>query len=194
MVLLPPEWLIVGLGNPGPEYRGTRHNVGFEVIDALATSHKIQVKTGRSRGIYGQGMIEGKSVCLFKPLTYMNLSGQAVSPLAKNLGIKPDHILVIADDIDLPVGKLRLRQRGGAGGHNGHRSMISSLGTEEYPRLKVGVGKGEFTIDHVLGSFHPEERVEINEAVRWATKCIEALITEGNQRALHVLEEAHRDR
>src|SRR5690348_5380971 len=106
------EWMIVGLGNPGAEYRGTRHNVGFAVIELLADRHKIKLDRGRNRAIVGTGEIDGHAVALVKPTTYMNLSGQAVAPLAKGFNLKPDHILVIADDLDLPLGKLRLRAKG----------------------------------------------------------------------------------
>lgn len=177
----PPTWLIVGLGNPGPEYRGTRHNVGFEVIDHLADDHRIKLDQSKHKARFGIGVVEDTTVVLVKPLTFMNLSGQAVAPLAKQFDIKPDKILVIADDLDLPVGKNRLRPKGSAGGHNGHKSLIQHLGTEEYPRLKIGIGNvGKTqTIDHVLGTFPPDERDIINSAIDHAVMSIKVVLDRG---------------
>jgi len=153
--IAPPEWIVVGLGNPGPEYRGTRHNVGFDVVDLLAERHKIKLDKSKHRSRYGIGVVGDTTVLLVKPLTYMNLSGQAVAPLAREHGIKPERILVVADDLDMKVGRVRLKPKGSAGGHNGHKSLIASLGTQEYPRLKIGIGSVDRTetIDHVLGAF-----------------------------------------
>lgn len=177
----PPTWLIVGLGNPGPEYRGTRHNVGFEVIDHLADDHRIKLDQSKHKARFGIGVVEDTTVVLVKPLTFMNLSGQAVAPLAKQFDIKPEKILVIADDLDLPVGKNRLRPKGSAGGHNGHKSLIQHLGTEEYPRLKIGIGNvGKTqTIDHVLGTFPPDERDIINSAIDHAVMSIKVVLDRG---------------
>ncbi len=177
----PPTWLIVGLGNPGPEYRGTRHNVGFEVIDHLADQHRIKLDQSKHKARFGIGVVEDTTVVLVKPLTFMNLSGQAVAPLAKQFDIKPEKILVIADDLDLPVGKNRLRPKGSAGGHNGHKSLIQHLGTEEYPRLKIGIGNvGKTqTIDHVLGTFPPDERDIINSAIDHAVMSIKVVLDRG---------------
>lgn len=189
---LPPSWLIVGLGNPGPEYRGTRHNVGFEVIDLLAKRHKIKVDRGRNRALTGAGMISGEGVLLVKPLTFMNNSGQAVAPVARAMGIAPANILVVADDLDLPVGKLKLPEGGGAGGHNGHKSIIASLGTADYPRIKIGIGSSsDNTIDHVLGTFKPLERSDIDQILEIAADTVEALIEGGRDQALRVLEKYH---
>ncbi len=186
---LPLEWIIVGLGNPGPQYKGTRHNVGFEVVERLADRHRIKLDKGRSKAITGQGQVEGVGALLMKPLTYMNLSGQSVGPLARQLGIGPQRILVIADDLDMVTGKVRLREKGSSGGHNGHKSLIQSLGTEEYPRIKIGIGntKGE-TIDHVLSRFTPDERSSINDAIELAVRCIEALLRDGWSAGIHALE------
>ena len=160
-----PEWMIVGLGNPGPEYRGTRHNVGFEVIDEIAAKHRIQVSTRRHQALYGTGEVDGYRVALVKPMTYMNLSGQAVAQIAKSFGVVPKHIIVVADDLDMEVGKVRRRMKGSSGGHNGHKSIIASLRTEDYPRVKIGIGKSGPTIDHVLSRFNPEEREKIMAAI-----------------------------
>ncbi len=173
-----PEWMIVGLGNPGPEYRGTRHNVGFEVIDKIADKYRIKLDRSKHRARYGFGLMGETPVVFVKPLTYMNLSGQAVAPLAKEYSIKPERILVIADDLDLPLGKNRLRAQGSSGGHNGHKSLIHSLGTQEYPRLKIGIGSVDRskTIDHVLGAFTGTEVGEAADAVKKAIDGIERVI------------------
>ena len=183
---LPPEWMIVGLGNPGPEYSGTRHNVGFAAVDLLGDRHRIRLDKSKHRARYGLGMLDDTCVVLVKPLTFMNLSGQAVAPLAREYGIKPDHILVIADELDIPLGKLKMKPKGGPGGHNGHRSLIASLGTQEYPRIRIGigkVGKGE-TIDHVLGSFNPEEKVTVGEMLAKTCQICSVLVSQGLDRAL----------
>lgn len=188
---LPPEWMIVGLGNPGGEYKGTRHNVGFEVIDRLAEAHKIKVSRAKHRALTAIGKVGDTQVLLVKPLTYMNLSGQAVAPLARDNQLKPENIFVIADDLDLPVGALRIKLGGSAGGHNGHKSLIQSLKTQDYPRLKIGIGKTkrEGTIDHVLGSFDREEKDLIDAALRTSVKVCEALAQGGIQSALRAVEE-----
>lgn len=180
-----PEWLIVGLGNPGPEYARTRHNVGFEVIEALAARHRIKLATRKHRAVFGWGRIDGVAVVLAKPLTYMNLSGEAVAPLSREIGLKPERIVVIADDLDLDVGRVRMRPKGGAGGHNGHKSLISALGSNEYPRIRIGIGKGDrSTIDHVLSRFSPDERDLVAEAIERSVVGLEALVRDGLERAL----------
>ena len=186
-VTLPPEWLIVGLGNPGPEYRGTRHNVGFDVIDLLADRHRIKLDKRKHRARFGVGLVGDTWAVLVKPLTYMNLSGQAVAPLAREYGIKPERILVIADDLDLDVGRVRLKPKGSAGGHNGHKSLIQLLGTQDYPRLKIGIGSvgREKTIDHVLNPFHPDERDTIRVAIARAADGVETTISQGLEAGLN---------
>ena len=182
--------MIVGLGNPGAEYRGTRHNVGFAVIEQLADRHRIKLDRGRNRALVGSGAIDGHAVALVKPTTYMNLSGQAVAPLAKHFNVKPDHILVIADDLDLPIGKLRLRAKGSSGGHNGHKSVSASLQTTEYPRIKIGIGKAEGeTIDHVLSTFDRDERECADQAVRTSVEVAEAVCRGSWEEALKIVEQ-----
>jgi len=187
--------MIVGLGNPGAEYRGTRHNVGFEVVDRLAEANRIKLGKAKHRAITGEGQISGSHILLVKPLTYMNLSGQSVAPLARDNQLKPDRIFVVADDLDLPVGKIRIKLGGSAGGHNGHKSLIHALQSEEYPRLKIGIGKAkrDGTIDHVLGSFGQHERELIQEAVQASVKACEALAQGGIQSALRVIEEYNKE-
>jgi len=137
----PVRHLVVGLGNPGPEYAGTRHNVGFMVVDRLSQRHGIALKTTRHGARVGDGMIAGEPVALVKPLTFMNLSGRAVAPLANRHSLLPGHLIVIYDDADLPVGKIRLRARGSAGGHGGLKSIIAALGSAEFPRVRIGIGR-----------------------------------------------------
>jgi peptidyl-tRNA hydrolase, PTH1 family len=185
------EWLIVGLGNPGPEYNRTRHNVGFDCIDALGEAFKIKIDKAKHRARYGIGSVDGVGVALIKPMTFMNASGQSVKPMLQEFSLKPDRILIIADDLDMVVGRVRLKPKGSAGGHNGHKSLIAALGTEDYARLKIGIGsekRGE-TVDFVLSKFHPEERVDIDQAIKRCIRGIESLTSEGIEKALNVINE-----
>lgn len=177
---LQPAWIVVGLGNPGGEYRGTRHNVGFDVVDRLAERHRIRLDRSRYRARYGLGTIGEVPVLLVKPLTFMNLSGQAVAPFAREMSLPPARILVVADDLSLEVGTLRLRAQGSAGGHNGHKSIIDALRTQEYPRLKIGIGSaGGDAISHVLGPFGREEIDVIREAIASAAQACECVLERG---------------
>ena len=150
-------YIIIGLGNPTAQYEGTRHNVGFDVIDRLAEKYNIAVDTKKHRAYIGKGMIDGQKVILAKPQTYMNLSGESVRELAEYYKVDPEQeILVIYDDISLDVGQLRIRKKGSAGGHNGIKNIIAHLGTQVFPRIKVGVGekpKNYDLADYVLGHF-----------------------------------------
>lgn len=185
---VPPVFAVIGLGNPGAQYAHTRHNVGFDLIDLLAQRHGIKVGTAKHQSLYGTGFIGAHSIALIKPLTYMNLSGRAVMPMLKMLGLKPEQIVVVADDLDLDVGRVRLKPKGGAGGHNGHKSLIQSLGTQDYARIKIGIGRSDdATIDHVLTRFRPEERVAINQALEHTADGCEVIIAEGVEKALSFL-------
>lgn len=185
-----PDWMIVGLGNPGGEYRGTRHNVGFEVVELLSRRWKIKLNKGRHGALTGQGKVGGVPAILVKPLSYMNLSGQSVGALARQLGLAPTAILVVADDMDLEVGRLRLKPKGGPGGHNGHKSIIQALGSQDYPRLKVGIGAAPSDrVDHVLGGFSPSERDAIDRAIEKAADGCEAVVAHGVDRALNIVNE-----
>lgn len=181
----PPEAMIVGLGNPGPQYAGTRHNVGFEVVETLAKKNKIALKAHRFQAQFGIGTIGGKSVLLAKPLTFMNLSGRAVAALARQYRLRTESILVIADDLDLESGRVRMKPKGSAGGHNGHKSLIQSLGSDEYPRIKIGIGKGREGIEHVLSRFTPDERKAIEEAVERTVAGCEVWVAEGTELAMN---------
>lgn len=162
----PAEWLVVGLGNPGAEYARTRHNVGFETIQRLAERFGIALTTRKYRAAFGQGIVAEHQTVLAMPLTFMNASGESVVQLLRSLQLTPERLVVVADELDVPVGRLRFRAHGGAGGHNGHRSIQNSLKTDRYARVKIGIGKGEGQgADHVLSRFKPEERALIDEAI-----------------------------
>ncbi len=156
------SWLIVGLGNPEKKYDGTRHNAGFEALDALAEKWDISVNKGKFQGLYGQGQVEGNTVFLLKPLTYMNLSGQSAAPLANFYKIPPERVIVLCDDIAQAPAKLRIRPSGSAGGHNGLKSLISSLGSDKFYRIRIGVGEKPHPAydlaKWVLGKFSAEEQ------------------------------------
>ncbi len=179
-----PSWLMVGLGNPGAEYLGTRHNVGFEVIDHLADQLRIKLNVRKHRAVYALGDLDGTDVCLAKPMTYMNLSGQAIAGILKSFGLNPSRLLVISDDLDLDVGRVRMKPKGGAGGHNGHRSIIQALGSSEYARIKIGIGKSGPAVDHVLSRFTREERPLIDEAIIIAQEGCFVAVREGVDAAL----------
>lgn len=175
-------FIIVGLGNPDKQYEGTRHNVGFDVIDAIAEKYNISVDTKKHRAYVGKGIIDGFKVILAKPQTYMNLSGESVWSLVDYYKIAPeDELLIIYDDVSLDVGQLRIRKKGSAGGHNGIKSIISHLGSSEFPRIKVGVGEKpkEYDLaDYVLGKFSKAEREIMEDGYKDAVKAT-ALIVQG---------------
>jgi len=176
--------LVAGLGNPGPEYDGTRHNVGFAVVDRLAADEKISVKRVDCRALTGRGRIGDVAVVFAKPVTYMNASGEAVSALLKKLELAAEDLLVVSDDIDLPVGALRLKPKGSSGGQKGLRSIESALGTKEFARLRVGIRGEHYTrenelSDYVLDRFSRSERSAIDESVGRAADAVRVWITEG---------------
>ncbi|MDT9336710.1 aminoacyl-tRNA hydrolase [Clostridium perfringens] len=158
--------LIVGLGNPGKQYEQTRHNIGFDVIDYMANKYNIDVNREKFKGICGEGFIENKKVILLKPLTYMNLSGESIRELANFYKLEDDEIIVVYDDISLDIGRLRIREKGSAGGHNGIKSIIQNLGGDKFPRVKVGVGQPKDNlVNHVLGKFSKEDREHIDKVI-----------------------------
>lgn len=158
--------LIVGLGNPGKQYEQTRHNIGFDVIDYMANKYNIDVNREKFKGICGEGFIENKKVILLKPLTYMNLSGESIRELANFYKLEDDEIIVVYDDISLDIGRLRIREKGSAGGHNGIKSLIQNLGGDKFPRVKVGVGQPKDNlVNHVLGKFSKEDREHIEKVI-----------------------------
>ncbi|NTW08768.1 MAG: aminoacyl-tRNA hydrolase [Anaerolineaceae bacterium] len=180
-------FLIAGLGNPGRDYRHNRHNVGFMALDELASRFKIPMSKVQARAITGIGMVEGRRVILTKPQTYMNLSGTSVSSLARYYKVETDHLLVIHDDIDLPLGTLRIRAQGSAGGQKGMVSIIERLGTNQFPRARLGVGRppGRMpTADYVLEDFFPEEKYLLGRVFSRLVSAIDTFIYEGIEPAM----------
>ena len=180
-------YAIIGLGNPDKKYEKTRHNVGFDVIDELAEQMGIEVKTKRHKALCGIGTIGSEKVVLVKPQTYMNLSGESVRAVMDfyKLDAKSD-IIVVSDDISLPVGKIRIRTKGSAGGHNGLKSIISHAGTDGFTRIKVGVVANEGDlVKHVLGKFSKQDRVFVDDAIRDAASAAELIVMYGAQTAMN---------
>ena len=189
--LLPVEGsaLVVGLGNPGEKYENTRHNVGFLTVDELAERARVPVQKLKHRALTNTLEVGGVKVLLMKPVTYMNLSGEAVGEAARFYKLPPERVLVISDDVSLPLGKLRIRKGGSAGGHNGLKSIIQHLGTDQFPRIKVGVGQKPHPdydmADWVLSKFAGEDLKTITEAIRKAADAVECLIQEGPDKAMN---------
>lgn len=188
--------LIVGLGNPGPEYRDTRHNVGFLVADELARRWRLSdAWREKFEALHVRTTVADEAVIVAKPLTFMNLSGQAVAGLAGFYKIDPADVLVVTDDVALPVGRLRARPEGGAGGHNGLKSIIQHLGTPAFPRIRVGVGRGDDRrelSDHVLGRFEAGERDTVSAAVLRAADASERFLTDGIERVMSAFNAAEK--
>lgn len=181
-------YIIVGLGNPTREYQGTRHNVGWDVVTRISDDYKIPLDTKKHKAICGHGYIEGEKVVLAQPITYMNLSGESVRELVDFYKVAPEEVIVIYDDISLEVGQLRIRKKGSAGGHNGIKSIIAHLGTDEFPRIKVGVGdkpQGWDLADYVLSRFKSEEQATIREALKNSSDACKAIITSGIDAAMN---------
>ena len=179
----PIEWLVVGLGNPGRKYEKTRHNTGFRVIDALCRKHGVSCDRARFQALTGEAVLGGKRVLLVKPQTFMNLSGAAVHEAASFYKIPPERILVIFDDISLPVGTLRIRAKGSAGGQNGVKDIIAQLGSQDFPRIKVGIGgkpHPDYDLaDWVLSNIAPDELEAMDDAVDRAVLAVSELIQNG---------------
>ncbi len=181
-------YIIVGLGNPTDKYQATRHNVGWDVITRIADDYRISLDTKKHKAICGKGYIEGEKVVIAKPITYMNLSGESVRELMDFYKVTPEEIIIIYDDISLDVGQLRIRKKGSAGGHNGIKSIISHLGTDEFPRIKVGVGdkpKDWDLADYVLSRFDKEEQPLIRDALKDSSDACKMIITSGIDAAMN---------
>ena len=182
-------FIIAGLGNPTKEYEGTRHNVGFQVIDKIAEKYNIAVDAKKGRAYVGKGIIEGQKVLLIKPQTYMNLSGESVRSLLDYYKVDEEHeLIVIYDDISLDVGQLRIRAKGSAGGHNGMKNIIAHLGSQVFPRIKVGVGEKPpkwDLADYVLGRFDKDDRALVEEAQERACKAVELILTDSVDAAMN---------
>lgn len=183
---MPVEFLIVGLGNPGEEYENTPHNLGFMVIDRLAGSHAIRVSRKENTSLVGLGDIAGRRLALAKPQTYMNLSGPAVQGLLERYELKPDRLIVVYDELDLPWGSMRIRLKGSAAGHKGVKSLIGSLGTTEFTRIRIGIHpdgpfKGE---QFVLAPFKRAQKQDVEETVGRAADAVEFILAEGAAQAM----------
>ena len=178
-----PTWLIVCLGNPGAKYANTRHNAGFMAADVLERKYNVKINKIKFKALTAVADIGGQAALLMKPQTYMNLSGEAVGEAARFYKIEPDHIIVISDEMSLAAGKMRIRRKGSAGGHNGLKNIIAHLGTDAFPRIKVGVGAPAHPehemVDWVIGNFTPAEKKVVSEAVGRAADAVECLIEKG---------------
>ena len=185
----PVEWLIVCLGNPGDKYEGTRHNVGFMVADELGNRGNFPIQRLKYRALTQTATIGGCQALVMKPVTFMNLSGESVGEAARFYKIPADHVLVVSDDVSLPVGKLRIRTGGSAGGHNGLKNIIQHLGTDQFPQVKVGVGQKPHPdydmADWVLGKFQGEDKKAIDAAVARAADAVECYLKEGATKAMN---------
>ena len=183
------SWLVVCLGNPGDRYEDTRHNVGFMVADALGERGNFAIRRLKHKSLTQTAEISGQRVLVMKPNTFMNLSGEAAGDAAGFYKIPADHVLVVCDDVSLPLGKLRIRKSGSAGGHNGLRSIISHLGTDQFPRVKVGVGgkpDPDYDLaDWVLGKFQGEDKRTIQAAVETAADAVEYILRDGAEKAMN---------
>lgn len=173
--------VIIGLGNPGMKYAGTRHNIGFDTVTALADKYNIKINNKKFNGLIGDGFIGGEKVLLVQPQTYMNLSGECVGQISDFFKIEPENLIVICDDINLDTGRLRIRAKGSAGGHNGLKNIIAHLGTEAFPRIRVGVGEkteGWDLADYVLARFSKDDEPVMREAIKNAVGAVETWISD----------------
>lgn len=181
-------WLIVGLGNPGPKYETTRHNLGFLALDVIADEARIDVRRARFRGLIGEGRWLGERVVLLKPMTMMNLSGESVREAARYYKIPPEKIFVLYDDFDVPTGQLRIRQQGGSGTHKGMQNIVKLLGSREFPRIRLGCGplpQGEDVVRYVLAPIPKADIPQINEVLEGAARAVEVTLRDGIDTAMN---------
>ena len=181
-------YIVVGLGNPGDKYKNTRHNIGFITVDYFADKHSIKLNKVKHKAIWGDGFIGGEKVILAKPQTYMNLSGESVQELMSFYKVEASKLIVIYDDIDLPVGKVRIRPSGSSGTHNGMKSIIYLINTQEFPRIRIGIDKQPEYMDlgdYVLGGFSKDDVPQMEEAVKKASQAIEEIIKSGINTAMN---------
>jgi peptidyl-tRNA hydrolase, PTH1 family len=180
--------LVVGLGNPGDEYRGSRHNLGAEVVELLASRHGGRLRKRKERALVDEVTIDGRRVALAVPLTYVNDSGHAVGSLVRRFGVEPEQLVVVHDELDLPVAELKVKSGGGLAGHNGLRSIVAHLHTQDFQRVRIGVGKPtskERGADHVLNRFGKRERTEVDVTVERAADAVEAIVRDGVDAAMN---------
>lgn len=184
------SWLVVFLGNPGTKYEMTRHNAGFMAGDAMAKAQRAAINRSRFKALTGTCDIGGETVMLMKPQTFMNLSGEAVAQAVSFYKLAPDHVIVVSDEVALPIGKLRIRTKGSAGGHNGLKNIIALLGTDQFPRIRIGVGAAPHPdydmADWVLSSFKGKDAEDILAAAARAAEAVECYITKGADRAMNL--------
>ena len=189
-------YLIAGLGNPSRTYEGTRHNIGFTMIDAIGNKFGIDVTTKKHKALVGRGIIDGMRVILAKPQTYMNLSGESIREIADFYKIEPENIIIIYDDISLDVGQLRIRKKGSAGGHNGIKNIIAHLGTQEFPRIKVGIGnkpEGWDLADYVLSKYSKAEQEALEEASEGVIGAVKLMLMDDIEAAMNKYNANKRD-
>lgn len=183
------SWIVVFLGNPGPKYRDTRHNAGFMTADAMEKKLGVSINKLRFKALTAQATLGGEKVLLLKPQTYMNLSGESVSPAAAFYKVPPEHIIVVSDEVSLPIGKLRIRKSGSAGGHNGLKNIIAMLGTDAFPRIRMGVGAPPHAdydmADWVLSSFKNQDADDMRSLAVRVCDAVECYIAEGPDRAMN---------
>lgn len=183
-------YLIAGLGNPGKQYENTRHNVGYRVIALLAKDYHVEKLRQQKRGLTAMFTVAGKKILLCEPLTFMNLSGACIGPLARYYDIPDDHVIVVYDDIDLPLGDVRVRASGGPGTHNGMKSIVKALGTKDFPRVRLGIGPKHPKMDladFVLSRFSKSEEKEIDAAAEQAAKAAVMIVTDGIDKAMNAV-------
>ena len=185
--------VIVGLGNPGRQYAHTRHNVGFDVLDILARRTKVRILGRQHRALVGRLGQAGAEVLLVKPQTFMNESGSAVSAILRKHKLGPESMLVVCDDLDLPLGRLRLRPSGSSGGHKGMNSIIQHVGSSDFPRLRIGIGRKGDAIDHVLSRFNRKDREVMDAALQSAADALEMILDEGIEAAMNVYNRSSED-
>jgi PTH1 family peptidyl-tRNA hydrolase len=182
------DLLVVGLGNPGDEYRGSRHNVGADVVELLAQRHGARLRNRKERALVDEVTIDGRRVALAVPLTYVNNSGLAVRALARRFGVQPEQVVVVHDELDLPVAQLKVKSGGGLAGHNGLRSIVAHLHSQDFQRVRIGVGKPvskERGADHVLNRFGKRERAEIDVTIEHAADAVEMIARDGVDTAMN---------
>jgi len=183
-------WLIVGLGNPGEKYAGNRHNIGFMCLDEFARVHRLKFERGRHRAKVAEGKVAGKDVVLAKPMTFMNLSGEAVGKLTGRYHATPERLIVVHDDMDLPLGKMRIRLGGSSGGHKGIASIVEHISTEEFVRVRVGIGRPEArdreeVIEHVLGPLSAQETKVTERTIPAVSEALDVILAEGVTAAMN---------
>lgn len=186
-------YIVVGLGNPGPRFADTRHNMGFITVDRIAGLKHVKVNKLKHRAMVGEYMLAGHKVMLVKPMTFMNLSGESVGEIMRFYKLPPENLIVIYDDMDLPAGRLRIRKKGSAGSHNGMKSVIYHLGTDEFPRIRIGIGAHGAVpaADYVTGGFTKEDVPVLEDAVDRAAGAVDAIITDGIDKAMNLYNGDH---